>query len=459
MYRKEIVYDRGTRDYAMYLDSELVGFARTYHKAEVTLDQLVFELLSGANWTDATAKEAPALVDDGVQECTINCPGCAFCTTEVHARMAEPAPEFVEVVLCSHCAAPATTHLIAQGWPPLCDDCCAARINSLSFDLDNQAASDAFPEEPIGECVLDGAAAWRLDETLTAPLCPDHKAQERTWIANRDGETPDPNDIPPPDGPGAPPNIPSDGRGEITHGYVGSGSAVHVFLGGTQMCGSGHGRGVKPTVYDTADAVTCKLCLTFLKAWRRSPSWKEEYAKLSLTGAPVAPVDNPTPVAPTLPSASQDGAADATQPAASDLDPRATLTALLKASLEEWQSLNIPTPYDVALAQLARLTTPPSGHFLTCGICGGPHYATKCPKVVAEKARQIEQAKWGETMTYLHRHHRELLISSLQSAPLLAERAEALSLHLTHATGTLMPIALVQRHLTQLAQQNAAPTS
>ena len=27
MYRKEIVYDRETRDYAMYLDGELVGFA------------------------------------------------------------------------------------------------------------------------------------------------------------------------------------------------------------------------------------------------------------------------------------------------------------------------------------------------------------------------------------------------------------------------------------------------
>jgi hypothetical protein len=46
MHRKEIVYDRETRDYAMYLDGELVGFARTYHEAEVTLDQLVFELAS-----------------------------------------------------------------------------------------------------------------------------------------------------------------------------------------------------------------------------------------------------------------------------------------------------------------------------------------------------------------------------------------------------------------------------
>jgi len=53
MYRKEIVYDRETHDYAMYLDGELVGFARTYHEAEVTLDQLVFELMSGQYFREA----------------------------------------------------------------------------------------------------------------------------------------------------------------------------------------------------------------------------------------------------------------------------------------------------------------------------------------------------------------------------------------------------------------------
>ena len=56
-YRKEIVYDRETRDYAMYLDNELVGFARTYHEAEVTLDQLVFKLMSGEYF-----RETPAAV-------------------------------------------------------------------------------------------------------------------------------------------------------------------------------------------------------------------------------------------------------------------------------------------------------------------------------------------------------------------------------------------------------------
>ena len=53
-FRKEIVYDRESRDYAMYLDGELVGFARTYHEGEVTLDQLVFELTSAGLTATAT---------------------------------------------------------------------------------------------------------------------------------------------------------------------------------------------------------------------------------------------------------------------------------------------------------------------------------------------------------------------------------------------------------------------
>ncbi|MEM8532317.1 MAG: hypothetical protein AAGF95_15845 [Chloroflexota bacterium] len=53
MYRKHIVYDRETKDYAMYLDGELIGFARTFAEAEVTLDQLVFELMNGQYFSEA----------------------------------------------------------------------------------------------------------------------------------------------------------------------------------------------------------------------------------------------------------------------------------------------------------------------------------------------------------------------------------------------------------------------
>jgi hypothetical protein len=53
MYEKAIVYDPETRDFAMYLDGDLVGFARTYQEAEETLNELVYELLSGEYFREA----------------------------------------------------------------------------------------------------------------------------------------------------------------------------------------------------------------------------------------------------------------------------------------------------------------------------------------------------------------------------------------------------------------------
>lgn len=47
-YSKEIKYDRETRDYAMYLDNELVGWAATYHEAEVALDRIVYDRIAHA---------------------------------------------------------------------------------------------------------------------------------------------------------------------------------------------------------------------------------------------------------------------------------------------------------------------------------------------------------------------------------------------------------------------------
>ena len=53
-YRKEICYDRESHDYAMYLDNELVGFQRTYREAEITLDQIVYELMTGMYFRKTT---------------------------------------------------------------------------------------------------------------------------------------------------------------------------------------------------------------------------------------------------------------------------------------------------------------------------------------------------------------------------------------------------------------------
>ena len=67
-YRKEIVFDRSSRDYAMYLDGELVGYARTYHEAEITLDELVFELLSSGATATATQLDGGSDVDECAAE-------------------------------------------------------------------------------------------------------------------------------------------------------------------------------------------------------------------------------------------------------------------------------------------------------------------------------------------------------------------------------------------------------
>lgn len=49
----DIVYDSETHIFAMYLDHELVGFARTRQEAEITLHQLVYELQSGHYLSEA----------------------------------------------------------------------------------------------------------------------------------------------------------------------------------------------------------------------------------------------------------------------------------------------------------------------------------------------------------------------------------------------------------------------
>ncbi|MDP9316702.1 MAG: hypothetical protein M3R24_38580 [Chloroflexota bacterium] len=45
MFQKMIMYSRDTRDFALYLDGVLVGYAPSYLEAEAVLDQLMLELL------------------------------------------------------------------------------------------------------------------------------------------------------------------------------------------------------------------------------------------------------------------------------------------------------------------------------------------------------------------------------------------------------------------------------
>ena len=45
---KTITFDRLTKDYAAYLDGQLVGYFRTHRAAQAELDRLAFEALRRA---------------------------------------------------------------------------------------------------------------------------------------------------------------------------------------------------------------------------------------------------------------------------------------------------------------------------------------------------------------------------------------------------------------------------
>lgn len=48
-YHRRIEYSPKDRDYALFLDDQLVGYARTNHEAEVALDQEVFSRMQSDN--------------------------------------------------------------------------------------------------------------------------------------------------------------------------------------------------------------------------------------------------------------------------------------------------------------------------------------------------------------------------------------------------------------------------
>ena len=61
MYQTAIAYDKECRDYAMYLDGDLIGFARTEREAAITLEQLMCELLDGGSGCESTVHPARLL--------------------------------------------------------------------------------------------------------------------------------------------------------------------------------------------------------------------------------------------------------------------------------------------------------------------------------------------------------------------------------------------------------------
>ena len=139
-YRKEIVFDRESRDYAMRLDGELVGYARTYHEAEVTLDQLVFELLSHGATATATQLDG----DSDADECAADVNALVIRGDEPSqhsACVAEPRAPICETCNGERRIPAGGWGDQAGGWAETCPDCGgqAARQRCLLCGGDHSA--------------------------------------------------------------------------------------------------------------------------------------------------------------------------------------------------------------------------------------------------------------------------------------------------------------------------------
>ena len=178
-YRKEIVFDRTSRDYAMRLDGELVGYARSYSEAEIALDELVFELLSSGATATATQLDGDSDVDE--------------CAAEVVGMLVE-----VAHTDAAHTSAPDCS----------CDECmrgCYAYLNTLPSLVNpetlvmradepaQQAACVAEMRAPICE-TCNGerripAGGWGDQAGGWAETCPDcggHSARQRCLLCGGD---------------------------------------------------------------------------------------------------------------------------------------------------------------------------------------------------------------------------------------------------------------------------------
>lgn len=173
---REIVYDKESRDFAMYLNGELVGFARTHHDAEVTIDELVHSTLTHAapepapvtDTSDLNARPIPRCADCGAAlgdygrcedcddrkyaaeckpdvqgnywaVCGAPCDWPCMCDAIVRAPIAET-PRYT--IACSRCGQPAS---ILEAHGAFCGPC---HKEGAEYEHDQGRWRDAESEEP-----------------------------------------------------------------------------------------------------------------------------------------------------------------------------------------------------------------------------------------------------------------------------------------------------------------------
>jgi transcription elongation factor Elf1 len=140
-----------------------VGTFDTHHEAEVTLDELVFELLSSGATATATQLDGGSDAD----ECAAEVVGML-----VEVAQTETAHTNAPDCCCDACMRASYAYL--NTLPSLPVDVAALVIRG-----DEPVQHSACVAEPIGQCYVCDAAAWQSD--AYGPVCPSHSAVLDEW--------------------------------------------------------------------------------------------------------------------------------------------------------------------------------------------------------------------------------------------------------------------------------------
>lgn len=117
---REIKYDRDSRDYACYLDGDLVCYARTYTEGETTLDALMLELIQAESYVAAQVAEVVEPIE--VHACP-DCGGdwdreqCQVCGWTAKPLVLARPGEVAELVYSARPVAPHATDEIEARTP------------------------------------------------------------------------------------------------------------------------------------------------------------------------------------------------------------------------------------------------------------------------------------------------------------------------------------------------------
>jgi hypothetical protein len=117
---REIVFDRQAREYAMILDGEHIGFARTYHEGEVTLDALVREILLAYVSSPAQPLPPVEVVEEALDELSAIPTDDTPHFAEARAQLASGIPLVADGATLWVDAVQVTPNPACVGWPWRC---------------------------------------------------------------------------------------------------------------------------------------------------------------------------------------------------------------------------------------------------------------------------------------------------------------------------------------------------